>query len=151
MRLILIKRVSTVCTGNICRSPLAEAILRKALPECEVTSAGVGALVGYPAEDHAQAIASENGLDIMTHRARQVTAAWAAEQDLILTMDAGHNEWFFRHAPQIRGRIFLLGHWQNTTEVPDPYGHDRAAFEKAFAQISAFSADWISRIRVMNG
>ena len=57
-----IRHVLTVCLGNICRSPMAEGLLAAAMPDCEVASAGLGALSGHPADPIAQALMQERGL-----------------------------------------------------------------------------------------
>src|SRR2546428_9163909 len=71
------KRVPIVCTGNICRSPMAEALLARRLRdrgiEGTVTSAGISALVGYPADAMARELMTARGLDLGAHRARQLT------------------------------------------------------------------------------
>lgn len=69
----MIKTVLVVCVGNICRSPMAEGLLKRALPEANVASAGLGALVGQPADPYAVALMSGLGLDISGHRARQLS------------------------------------------------------------------------------
>lgn len=145
----MIRNILVVCTGNICRSPLAEALLRARLPECGVTSAGVGALVGRPVEAHAAAVAEAAGLDLSAHRARQITLEMATAQDLLLMMDAGHLAWVNQRYPELRGRSFLLGHWQAKRDVPDPYQQPRAAFERAFALIQEDAAKWVERLQGM--
>ena len=83
----MLNRVLVVCVGNICRSPMAEAMLRARLgrrPRFEVSSAGVGALVGHPADPFAMELMRERGLDIAAHRARQVTPELVAAHDLVL-------------------------------------------------------------------
>lgn len=142
----MIGSILAVCTGNICRSPLAEAYLRERLPKVRVTSAGVGALVGEPVAEHAVTVAEEAGLQLDEHRGRQVDGAAVRGSDLILVMERGQQAWIESRYPHARGRIFLLGHWSEGTEVPDPYGRDLDAFRLAFSRIRDYCDAWIARL-----
>jgi protein-tyrosine-phosphatase len=100
-----------VCTGNTCRSPLAEAIARKVaiergLPDVEVSSAGTSAWDGAAASDGALLVGMERHLDLSSHRSRQLTRAIVAENDLIFTMGPHHLERV--EALGARGKAFLL-------------------------------------------
>src|SRR5690606_32586263 len=86
--IMTMNRILLVCIGNICRSPVAEALLQQAFPDKTVSSAGLAALVGHPADDTAQDIATRYGLDLSGHRARQITQAMCREADLILVMES---------------------------------------------------------------
>jgi len=118
-----------VCTGNTCRSPLAEAIARKVaiergLPEIEVGSAGTSARDGASASDGALLIGMERRLDLSSHRSRQLTRAIVADTDLIFTMGPHHLERV--EALGGRGKAFLLTAYPDagTTGRPisDPMG-----------------------------
>ena len=118
-----------VCTGNTCRSPLAEAIARKVarergLPEIEVGSAGTSAWDGASASDGALLVGMERRLDLSSHRSRQLTRAIVADSDLIFTMGPHHLERV--EALGGRGKAFLLTAYPDagTTGRPisDPMG-----------------------------
>ena len=118
-----------VCTGNTCRSPLAEAIARKVaiergLPEIEVASAGTSAWDGASASDGALLVGMERRLDLSGHRSRQLTRAIVADSDLIFTMGPHHLERV--EALGGRGKAFLLTAYPDagTTGRPisDPMG-----------------------------
>lgn len=90
-------RLLFVCTGNTCRSPLAEAIARKigierGLPDLDASSAGTSAWDGASASDGALLVGLERGLDLNAHRARQLSRELVAEADLILAMGPHHLE-----------------------------------------------------------
>src|SRR2546426_10509174 len=90
----MIQTVLFVCTGNICRSPLAASLLERALKErgleVAVSSAGTGAWDGTPASEGAYLVGLEQGLDLSGHRARLLTRDLVEQSDLILTMARHH-------------------------------------------------------------
>ena len=140
------KSVLIVCIGNICRSPMAEAMLAAALPGVAVSSAGTGALVGYPADETAQALMTESGLDIAAHRARLLNTAMCQQADLILTMDNEQRRFIEERYPFTRGKVFRIAEAAKA-DVPDPYRLGRASFENAYRLIGAGVAAWAEKIR----
>ncbi|TJY56771.1 low molecular weight phosphotyrosine protein phosphatase [Sinimarinibacterium sp. CAU 1509] len=144
----MLSRILIVCTGNICRSPMAEALMRARVKDRaeQVQSAGTGALVGHPADPDAVAVAAEHGLDLSAHRAQQASAPLLAAMDLILTLDQSHSDWLNRQYPQLRGRVHKLLKWQNNADIMDPYRQPRAAFVRAFEEIELGVEDWLARL-----
>src|SRR5258706_9818081 len=118
------RSILLVCTGNICRSPTAEGVLRhlaeKEGIELNIASAGTGDWhIGHPPDERAQRHAKGRGYDLSALRARQVRASDFAEFDLILAMDRGHLRALERMAPPTERhklRLFAKGR-----DVPDPY------------------------------
>ncbi|MFZ5533964.1 MAG: low molecular weight protein-tyrosine-phosphatase [Pseudomonadota bacterium] len=140
-------RVLMVCSGNICRSPLAEAVLvdRKLEKVAGVSSAGIGALVGSAAHPEAIRVASEHGLDIGRHKARQFDQALAHDHDLVLVMENLHRQWIERAFPHLRGRVHLLGHWSKR-QIEDPFRKGPRAFDRAMQEITQTVEEWCTRL-----
>ena len=142
------RRFLMICTGNICRSPMAEYYMRGRLPEggeWQVASMGLGALVGHPADDKAIAVMAEKGIDLGPHRARQFDADAAKDFDLLLTMEAGQAEWIGWRHPFLRGRVQPLGHWTGR-DVPDPYRQPEVAFIEARERVIEGVDSWLERL-----
>lgn len=144
----MFRHIITVCTGNICRSPMSEAILRKRLEEhgAVVESVGIGALVGAPADPLAQALMLERGIDISAHRGRQADAGTLAGADLVLTAETLHSDWINRRFPSLRGRVYKLGRWLEDMDIADPYQLPRYAFESALAEIEDSVEAWLPKL-----
>lgn len=145
----MLKSILVVCVGNICRSPMAEGLLRRALNpfgcRVEVMSAGLSAMVGEPADTLARSLMDQGGIDISAHRARQLNGAMLRSADLVLVMEHTHKVELARLEPQVRGKVFLLGHWTGE-EVPDPYQRGAEAFADALWRIERAVAAWTPRI-----
>lgn len=135
-----------VCTGNICRSPLAEGMLRHWLARdlvsgVEVSSAGTYANDGAPASAHGVTVAGENGFDTSGHEARLVHKAILEKADLILAMEVDHIFDILRIAPEVEGRVFPLGGYALADgsaadlSIFDPVGRDLVAYRKCHAII----------------
>lgn len=129
-----------VCTGNTCRSPMAEGIFKHLRPDgspIEALSAGLMASGGSPASKHACAVCAKNGIDLSAHRARQLTAELAESAELILTMTAEHADFLCRTLPQAADKIHPLLEYTygQREDVSDPYGGDEAEYEACFHQL----------------
>jgi protein-tyrosine phosphatase len=129
-----------VCTGNICRSPTAQAVLQAKLhaaglaPRVRVDSAGThGYHCGSPPDERSQAHAARRGYDLSGLRARQITAADFERHDLVLAMDRGHLQWLRARCPSaLHERLQPLTRWcrrHAAHEVPDPYYGGAEDFE----------------------
>lgn len=138
--------VLVICIGNICRSPMGQALLARALPQLHVSSAGMGALVGHPADPISAALMAQRGLDLGPHRGRQVTQAACQQADLILTMDDEQRRHIESRYPLARGKVFRLGDGAKVN-IPDPHRRGQAAFEDALHLIEDGVQIWAERIR----
>lgn len=145
----MFSKILTVCTGNICRSPAAEGLLKHYLkdthPDVEIGSAGTGALIGMPAYKHAVSILNDRNIDITSHRARQLKADLIAWTDLILVMETMHLKEVEARFPSARGKVFCLGKWQKIS-IPDPYKHPKEFFTENIALIDDCIKDWQTRL-----
>ena len=145
----LFDRILVLCVGNICRSPMAEALMRQAFLErrspVDVRSAGLGALTGHPADEHVQALLAARGIDVSDHRAVQVHGDMLRWADLVLVMEAGHRAELMSVEPVAAGKIFLLGHWIGA-EIPDPYRQDLPVFDQTLELIEDAVRSWMDRL-----
>ena len=137
--------ILVVCVGNICRSPMAEALLKKRYPRKNIDSAGVGALVGHPADPAALEIMTAQQLDITKHVAKQLDENLAKKADIIFTMSDGQTKWIEERWPFCRGKTFKLGHWKNK-DIADPYKHEMSAFKTAYQDIVDSLEQWADKI-----
>ncbi|MCX6030450.1 MAG: low molecular weight protein arginine phosphatase [Chloroflexi bacterium] len=123
------KTILIVCTANICRSPMAAALLRKRIADLgladqvAVESAGVWAREGFEASAEAIAVLNQRGIALEEHRSRPVSVTLLQEADIILVMEEAHRRSLFYLAPQHLGKVFLLTEMSGGDEdVADPYG-----------------------------
>lgn len=140
------KSILVVCEGNICRSPMAEALLASALPDTRLHSAGLGALIGQPADDIAIDLLASRGLDIRSHRARQITRQLCLESDVVLVMEKEQRRRLEKTYPEACGRVFRLGEFMDQ-DVPDPYRQPPEAFRSALTLIEKSISQWVPRIQ----
>lgn len=146
----MIRSVLTVCTGNICRSPLAEAYLRQTCPDLRVSSAGLHAVVGHDVDTQSAEAAAHHNITLAPHSARQFTTDIGRENDLILVLDSGHRREIANQWSPMLGKTFLLGHFSNGAEVPDPYRLPMGHHLRAAELIVEYCDMWITQIEAMN-
>lgn len=162
-------RVCFVCSGNICRSPTAEAVLRRQLAETglagevEVDSAGLGDWhVGEDADPRSVAALRARGYPAWLHEAKQFTAADFARRDLVVALDAGHERDLRRLAPTAadRDRIRMLRSCDPAAagdpaglDVPDPYFGEGGTFGHVLDLVEAACAGLLREVQaaVANG
>src|SRR5882672_11970925 len=147
------KTVLFVCTGNVCRSPMAEGLFKHATRgrgNYRVLSAGVGAVDGQPASDHAVRALREIGIDISTHRSRHLTGDLISQADYIFGMTHSHVDAIMLLYPQAAEKTFLLREFDETldayeNDISDPIGGSfdiycncRDQIEQGIASMLAF-------------
>jgi protein-tyrosine-phosphatase len=147
------KSILLVCTGNICRSPLAASLLERALGEraaegIRVSSAGTGAWDGAPVSEGAYLVGLERGLDLSGHRARLLTRELVERADLILTMARHHRARVDELGGE--GRVFVLGEYAgregDEAEVSDPFGGDLNVYRDTCSELEALLQAAVERI-----
>jgi protein-tyrosine phosphatase len=141
------KSVLMVCVGNVCRSPLAEHLLRSKLsPGSGVTvaSAGLRPPMGSPVHPIVEEKLQSRGLTAAGHRARQVNPELLLQHDVVLVMEPAHIELLHSIEPLARGRIFLLDHWGEQQPIPDPVRQQREAFDHVDQLIDQATSAWLS-------
>lgn len=139
------RQLLVLCIGNICRSPMAEALLARALPAWKVHSAGLGAMVGDGAAPETLSVLGEIGDDLAQHQARQVDEAMMRQSELVLVMTLSQKEETERRFPWARGRVFRIGHWDGF-DVDDPYKRPLEAFQQTRALIETAVGSWQKRL-----
>ena len=142
----MIRSVLFVCMGNLCRSPMAQAMASRAMPWLAIDSAGLCAPPRQAAHPMAVAAMREYGLDISTHRAKPLNHDLGCRHDLVLTMDANLRRGILERHPQLCGRVQLLA----PEPIADPYGQDRQAFIECRRSIAQAIEAWVPRLRLLS-
>ena len=157
-------RILTVCTGNICRSPMAELMLERAFTEAgigdqvAVDSAGTtGWELGQPIDRRAAAKLDSLGISSTRHRARQFEPDWYADRDLILALDADHYTELRDDAPdpESRAKVRMLREFDPETEgtptselgIYDPWFGDESDFERTWELVDGAVGGVIDFVR----
>lgn len=137
------KKIMFICSGNTCRSPLAEGLFKKYLQEnnitnVEVGSAGVGAFPGDAVSINSILVAGNRGVDISEHRARNINPEHLITTDLFFCMSESHKQVLLRHCDE--DKIVVLN-------VPDPYGRPIEIYEECAKQLESKFPEILERIQ----
>ncbi|MFH1768808.1 MAG: L-threonylcarbamoyladenylate synthase [Candidatus Omnitrophota bacterium] len=156
MEVFFKKRVVFVCSGNTCRSPMAEHMLKKRLEEkfphvaarYEVISCGIIALENQPANHEAtKVLREEEGFDMAIHRSRKIDRNLVLSSDLFFVMEEVHRKYILDLEPTAEARIFLLSKFLNPESeegIIDPIGRDRSVYKKVYSIIDQAVEELIS-------
>lgn len=147
------KTILFVCTANIARSPMAEALFNQMVKEkglddqYRAESAGTWGLDGFPAEEDGQLVMWERGLDTSSHRSRVVTEEIAKNADLILAMEAGHVEALKIEFWSKEDSIYLLSEMAGSAhDIRDPHRRGKARFEATAQELEGILENGIEKI-----
>jgi len=142
-----------VCTGNLCRSPMAEGLLQARLAadaaraDWQVGSAGVWANEGHPASAYAVDEMARRGIDLHAHRSRGVTRELMAQADLVLVMTHSHAEMLNATFPEYASKVYLLSEMIGEKyDISDPYGGARAEYEATAQGLARLIEEGYARI-----
>jgi protein-tyrosine-phosphatase len=147
-----------VCTANLCRSPIAEALFRAILKQTladwrdwKVGSAGTWAVAGKTAMTFSQEMMKEIGLDISRHRSRTISAELLEAANLILTMEATHKEAIQIEFPSLSSKVFMLSEMvEKTVDIHDPTGKRREDFREITNLIRQYVTDGFEKILALS-
>ncbi|MDZ4805262.1 MAG: hypothetical protein SGI90_10410 [Candidatus Eisenbacteria bacterium] len=138
-------QILAICTGNICRSPMAEGLIRvrlsaRAAEFATVGSAGIAAVPGVPASSHSVEACRRHEIDISAHRSRPLTKEMIDEADLILVMEGHHRAAILMAERSAADRTFLISEFaaENAargTGINDPIGQDMDAYLDVFRRL----------------
>jgi protein-tyrosine phosphatase len=141
----MIRSILVVCVGNLCRSPMAEGLLRHAVPMMRVSSAGIHARAGLPPDPHATAVMQSHNIDISAHRSQALNGALSAAHDLVFVMDEVLKQHVLERYPQLRGRVHVL----DKQGIADPYQQPYDAFVDCYTRIATAIDAWQPRLHAL--
>jgi protein-tyrosine-phosphatase len=150
-----------ICTANICRSPMAEALLRLKVQETgsypdtwRIESAGVNALEGVPPSRFAVEVMTEYGFDITDHKSKTATENMLGEFNLVLTMEKIHKQLLRSRFPDSTGKVYMLSEMiDQEFPVEDPFGNSLEDYRKCADVINRLiesGMDEISKLAASN-
>lgn len=147
--------ILVVCTANICRSPVAEALLRDRLDkrgfdDWTVGSAGTWAMATRGASRNSQVVMAQYGLDISNHIARMVDDSLLQEADLVLCMEEGHVEALMAEFPEQAHKVHAITAMAGPTySVNDPFGGPLIEYERMSAELASIIDRGMDKIIVL--
>ncbi len=149
------KKILFVCTGNTCRSVMAQGLLKNMLREegikdVKVSSAGTATLSSYGIYGILEKVLKEEDIEISNYKPIQVTAEIVKDADLVLVMEKRHKEAILEMAPEVENRVFLLKEFAGEKEnldIPDPIGQPEEAYRSRLQEIKGYLVKILKKIK----
>jgi protein-tyrosine phosphatase len=145
-------RLVFVCSGNICRSPMAEALAKRALAEAGlaamVLSMGTLGIFGQPASENARTVAAEAGLDLTAHASQGLSLGILGAADAVLVMEQAHADQMLAQRPGLRN-VWLLSGFESPPgplDIEDPYGGTIEQYRACFARLERAVAGLVQAV-----
>ena len=149
------KKILFVCTGNTCRSVMAQGLFKKMLREegienVRVNSAGIAALPSYGIYGLLEKVLKEEGIEISNHKPTQITPQIVRDADLILVMERRHKEAILGMAIEVENRVFLLKEFAGEKEnldISDPIGQAEEVYRSRLQEIRGYLVKVLEKIK----
>jgi len=149
-----IKKILLVCTGNSCRSPIAEGLLRKHLQpegEYEIMSAGTAGLEGFSPSPAAIEVMKEEGIDISSYLSKGISKELTEKSDIILVMAGVHKDILLEKIPEAKEKVYLLkefaGIKDDNKEIHDPIGQSVEVYRRIRDEIKNAVEDIVIKLK----
>ncbi len=152
---LMYKKILFVCTGNTCRSVMAQGLFKNMLREegikdVKVSSAGIAALSSYGIYGLLEKVLKEEDIEISNHKPTQITPQIVKDADLILVMEKRHKEAILEMAPEVKNRVFLLKEFageKKNLDIPDPIGQPEEAYRSRLEEIKGYLVKILKKIK----
>jgi protein-tyrosine-phosphatase len=149
------RKILFVCTGNTCRSVMAQGLFKNMLREegikdVKVSSAGIAALPSFAIYGVLEKVLKEEDIEISNHKPTRVTPQIVKDADLILVMEKRHKEAILEMAPEVKNRVFLLKKFageKKNLDIPDPIGQPEEAYRSRLEEIREYLMKILKKIK----